>query len=983
MLAILRKNSLTKTGTIIPRAMKMELTERGGSASPEITGDDPPGIGEWMKITDGPGKGTVWRVKIVEDSHYTGASYTLQLEHIISTLKDRILPGETTPATITGNKNATSCTARQAINYILGHQDEWRLGDLEAEKTAPYNFNGDSLYDCIETVCGALKDVYWEYDLSSYPFKLHIRKITSDAASEMRLHRNITGQMRMNIDRGGMYTRIWPIGKNNLKLKEQYLSRNTSTYGIIDHTETDGSMDTEEKLRAWAQERLERHSEPKVTVTVPGLDLSESTGESMDRIRLNRVCRIPVPKYGTTIRERVTKLSWPDCVGQPESLTVTLANNLEDVASIIRNMSKSSGKGSRVGAQKDEEDHAWFEDTTEHVSMVAETIIGQSPDGVDWKRVAELTVDTLGIHGRVTKTEGDLVVAEARIEVNEENIALEVKRAGEAEAQLQVQADAISARVTTAEGNIGKLEVRSDKVEARVSTAEGNIGKLTVRSDRIEGRVQSAEGNISTLTQTATSLTSRITSAEGNVSTLQQTANGLTSRVSTAEGNISTLTQTANGLTSRVSTAESNISTLQQTATSIQGTVSTLTESNQKLEGKVIVAAGQAALTASLTDSREVLPYARRAVFPSTGNVNYLYYDTEQNKFYEWKNGSYSVCAGPGARIAAANIVASINDEDESEVHIDSDHVYIGNQKSTTVINGKLTASDITAEFLDAKISTIATMHGISALFSGNVSCSALMASQVYVGSSAPYTNISDGIKEIQISGPTSNVYTLQYKKFSDSDWQDAGTFSRATTLSGAWSGSTYTVKASPQNKTNSTTIYMATEGGGASTNWDDSVFHTTPGISANRITKLSHWLQLDSSNDRAIVRKDTADGAIVTQVSLSTYKQTAYNSGYDASHSMFIADSSSTAVTSKSIGPGESVELWPGFLKTDESTYQWGTKVTVTASNPYSSWKTLKCTGVRTDSGLTTYTFTYQNTNSGMFSSNTNYTFHHNSGYT
>ena len=38
--------------------------------------------------------------------------------------------------------------------------------------------------------------------------------------------------------------------------------------------------------------------------------------------------------------------------------------------------------------------------------------------------------------------------------------------------------------------------------------------------------------------------------------------------------------------------------------------------------------------------------------------------------------------------------------------------------------------------------------------------------------------------------------------------WQDVGTFSRATTLSGAWSGGTFTVDASPQGTQKSTGIF-------------------------------------------------------------------------------------------------------------------------------------------------------------------------------
>lgn len=67
---------------------------------------------------------------------------------------------------------------------------------------------------------------------------------------------------------------------------------------------------------------------------------------------------------------------------------------------------------------------------------------------------------------------------------------------------------------------------------------------------------------------------------------------------------------------------------------------------------------------------------------------------------------------------------------------------------------------------------------------------------------------VSHAITAVQIDGPTNNNYKLQYKRFSDSDWQDAQTFSRAvTSWTLGWSGGTFTAKANPQNQSCSTTI--------------------------------------------------------------------------------------------------------------------------------------------------------------------------------
>jgi hypothetical protein len=63
--------------------------------------------------------------------------------------------------------------------------------------------------------------------------------------------------------------------------------------------------------------------------------------------------------------------------------------------------------------------------------------------------------------------------------------------------------------------------------------------------------------------------------------------------------------------------------------------------------------------------------------------------------------------------------------------------------------------------------------------------------------------SLPNGVKAVQIAGPTNNVYKLQYTTYAHPDtWTDAGNFSRATALAGVWDGGEYTVTASPQGNT-------------------------------------------------------------------------------------------------------------------------------------------------------------------------------------
>lgn len=427
---VLQEHSLTPVDVIRPNSMKLDLTERASTAEPAFEGGEPPDFGAWIRTTEYPADGMVWRVRDLDDQIVGGGKWSMKLEHIINTLKDDTLDGQIKTETLAGVKGAQECDAEKAFRYILNRQKTkaWRLGDFELRASEPYAFNGDSLLDALQTITASLENAYWELNTTKYPFTIHVRQRDNSIGGEMRLGRNITGVIKKTVTRSGMYTRIIPTGKNNLKLPEKSLSRNTELYGDIDHQETDQSMDTVAKLRSWAKTRLKNHCEPVVSYTVVGQNLSRDTGEDLDDIKLNRVCRIPLPKWGRNIKEHVTRLSWADCIKEPKNFTVTLANNTADVTSIIKQMQKGGGggRGGRDDAANAEEDHAWFEDTTDHVAMVAMAIIGKDPDGVDWKRVADILVDGEGIHQVVTAMKGDVKKYGTRLDQNEKSIGMVV-----------------------------------------------------------------------------------------------------------------------------------------------------------------------------------------------------------------------------------------------------------------------------------------------------------------------------------------------------------------------------------------------------------------------------------------------------------------------------------------------------------------------------------------------------------------------------
>ena len=422
---LLSGHSLTPARKVPLESMQLTLEERNSTAA--IVPADMTGIGvnSWLKDETNPGAGIVWRVRNIRQA-FNSDTTTVSLEHAIASLKDTILFGNITTAKIAGKTGATEVTAKKALQYILGKSADWTLGTFGYTDSNPYKFDGETLFDAIETVSDSLDDPVWSYDFSSYPFKLNITKRNTSVDSELRANRNLR-TITKTIDRSGMYTRFYPIGKDDLHIDGDYVEKNTAAYGVVAHVATDASLDTKKELKRWANQLLKKHAEPTVTIDVEGLELADATGEPLDGLTINRVCRIPLPEFGTTIQEKITRLSYADKVKQPENVKVTMANNRTDVTRIISDAIKRSGKGSRTSTKKGAEDRAWMEDTNDHVALCAKGIIGTDAQGKpNWERLSKIVVDGKGIHQTVTDVQNGMKNYESRLDQDEKRIGMVV-----------------------------------------------------------------------------------------------------------------------------------------------------------------------------------------------------------------------------------------------------------------------------------------------------------------------------------------------------------------------------------------------------------------------------------------------------------------------------------------------------------------------------------------------------------------------------
>lgn len=939
MISILETGSLNVTGAFLPESMSLNLSERQstatltvGPSAPEIS------VGDWLRDETDPGKGIVWRVRSV-DTQYETETRTIQLEHLINSLRDNLMFGEVKPTDMGGT--SAGCTALQAVTYILNRQNHWQIGTFDYSSVSnPYSFNGDDLFSALETVSSSLQDCWWSYSFASYPFTLRIMQKAGTVGTELRLSRNIQ-TAKHTVDRNRMYTRLYPIGKNNLHIDGDYVSMNEGLYGVISKTETDQSKSTKAELQRWATERIQNHCEPYVTVTVQALDLSDATGETLDRITLGAVCRMPIPGLPAPIQETITRISWPNKIAEPRRATVTLANAREDVASIINNLIKSGGGGGRAGAKNAEEDHAWFVDTTDHVAMIAEGIAGEGADQ-DWSRVAQLLVDGEGIHQRVTHAQQDIVDAYAEIDVTETRIrehVADVKsglesditqsagqimstvqdtldgfytqiiqeaehlviRTGESTKTFQqMSAPTGSQETPLVEGDIwfkavgeftwggaaGKSWLADaqytwgEKKSGEVYRYDGQAWKKVIDEQGIledtlfeqsRERIQMVAGRVDVVGEeiheyrsefqvTAEQIRSEVKDyANQQQSMIRQTASEIRMQVSDGlNGMSSSLSVTAREIRAEVADSVNGLSSsLSITAGEIRGEVTdavnemssalsikadeilgVVSDNKNDIEGKLSVKASEilGVVSDNKNDIEGKLSVKAGEIL---GVVSDNKSDIEGKLSVQADRISLVVTSGNNPAIKPAAIVTAINGG-ASSVVISADHINL---------DGYVKATDIDADFLSARIVTLTgvTLNGVT------VNSSAAFNGSLLIAAGSGYKSVKDGIEAVQISGPSNNQYKLQYKKFTDGSWQDAGSFSRAiTSMDGAWSNGIYTVTASPQGNTKSSDA-LTVASGQAYKDGDLLYVPVYAGTTATGYSAWVNWKNLLSSHSNCV----------------------------------------------------------------------------------------------------------------------------------
>ncbi|MBR3333742.1 MAG: hypothetical protein IKG23_05585 [Clostridia bacterium] len=417
----------------------------------------------WVKIYNQLGFVGIYRRISRERDITTNNTYTLR--HGIDILQDSVWDAEET----------YEGTTAQFLTALLNKQTQlvngvkpWVLGSCADTSNVKKDINYDNLLDLLEGVNEQGSGYYFTYDQTSFPWTVSLVAKPSDVASEFRLNRNIE-RCRISDNDSELCTRL--ILNVNQMVDDAALAQKTgktvkqnesvirtynnaaaqANYGIIVKTaDIDVTGDTFPngpfpEADAWAQKFLNQRADPLLNIEIDGHVLKGITGFDWDDSKIGTQVRVALPEYPVAIAERCVTVNYTSLYGDPDRVTVSLANALPTFSSSMKSTQKavaSNARGGRGAARQAESFDQHFQITDDAGNVLRQAgmhldangllvyaddnennvgtkfevqankigmVIGTRPDGTNFVKGGEISLAINADHGTTATIAADCI----------------------------------------------------------------------------------------------------------------------------------------------------------------------------------------------------------------------------------------------------------------------------------------------------------------------------------------------------------------------------------------------------------------------------------------------------------------------------------------------------------------------------------------------------------------------------------------------
>lgn len=372
----------------------------------------------------------------------------INLSHGIVTLEDSVTPAETT---VQGTLSAVVAT-------LLGYQKgtaRWAVGSVPNEGAYKLEVDRTNLLQAFCDLCKLAKDYVFRYDQTTTPWKINAYPVATENLSECRLNRN-TADPRMTIDESDLCTRVLAP-----QLDNGYMDADTiSTWGIVERDLGVADDIDAAEVKKYAAEVLESRKNPAISVEIDAFELSDRTGDPIDRFEIGYRCRVAMADIGISVLETIEALYYGDLLASPDIVIITLANKPRDVSKSLASLANQTSG------------------LTSTVTKYGSSIRGNSAAIDDNKQFIIRDREIIDLHTKTIEEQG-LVLKEAEIQIGDAKITLEAHQQTLTEQGQRLSSAEI--RLDGAEANI-LLKVSKDEV---ISSINLSPEAITIQASKI------------------------------------------------------------------------------------------------------------------------------------------------------------------------------------------------------------------------------------------------------------------------------------------------------------------------------------------------------------------------------------------------------------------------------------------------------------------------------------------------------------------
>lgn len=303
----------------------------------------------------------------------------------------------------------------------------------------------------------------------------------------------------------------------------------------------------------------------------------------------------------------------------------------------------------------------------------------------------------------------------------------------------------------------------------------------------------------------------------------------------------------------------------------------------------------------------KVAHYSSKSKFPTTGKYDTLYVADDTGQSYAWINppGIYYVVTptgdGDANYLKVGEIAIAFNEQTgKTEAKLDANVIYAGKKNGKLVsladlelpewmgatdegivaLQGNFKTLNASVANLDKVVAKALTTEDLTARIGGitRLGVQHLAASgSISVKAGNMYYAVERSVSEVQIS-KNGNLYTLQYKKWGDSKWNDAGNFNRAITdHKWTWSNGKLVFTASPQDQSFEYTPLLRLNGAGGNS-FSAEIYEVVASGTATKKSVAGYVREVvnGSSSKVKVCRNSDGSGEFASVSTKNTY-----NAGY------------------------------------------------------------------------------------------------------